>query len=287
MPGLVLPCLALLYLTLPYLVLQASHFNSDNGHWEPIVEPWPLEVLWAKASKADLQARGQGPGARDLQARGLGDQTSAQLHAQSLHIVAKQVLNVNVSHAMLISLVEVSRIVREARLRQAHQKVRHARHVELGEQLRTRQAQRSIDFDDVDAHTHMPASSSLASAQRSVSSPEAGDEPDGDETEPEADETDAEIKFMPSSVRNLTELPLRFATAHASSHVPSNVASRLANTPSHYRTFTPRVDGGGGDGRARGPDAAAVGRSHLVSCAGMRGMYVYIQSGTPLAAPIW
>ena len=124
--------------------LEASHFNGNNGHWEPIVEPWHIEGGWigtditaepeVSVTPAQQQRR------RSVDSEGNADDDEeegnanegesstnnapATANAEPVHsftLAAAEVLDVNVTHAFLISLIAVGRIVAAAHVKQARQ----------------------------------------------------------------------------------------------------------------------------------------------------------------------
>ena len=107
------------------IMLEASHFNEHNGHWEPVVEPWHIAMWWigvsepasavgASSGAGERERRnseGERSGERGDDGEGEGVPREAAKGTRSAHTItltADDVLNVNVTHAMLVSAIEVS-----------------------------------------------------------------------------------------------------------------------------------------------------------------------------------
>ena len=115
---------------------QASHFNEHNGHWEPVVEPWHIAGWWIGVSEPAGAVSGSGSGSGgsgERERRNSNDDTRGERgydgegeggpreggggtrSAHTITLTADDVLNVNVTHAMLVSAIEVSAGCRERR----------------------------------------------------------------------------------------------------------------------------------------------------------------------------
>ena len=199
-------------------VLQASHFNASNGHWEPVIEPWHLFGSWSRASVSRASAAEMAPTSSSTfsaDVHGADETTTESMpHAQRITLRANESLDVNLTHAMLVSLVDVDRVVRQAKLRHAHQTHQERRRAQAAELKRaTRRNGRAHDSADCVEEGDV-ARDSMDSVRITDDGSEATDDEEGDH-ESDDDGDEAQIKFMPCAVRNLTELELHFATSAA------------------------------------------------------------------------
>ena len=136
------------------LMVEASHFNENNGYWEPLVEQWYLNGKWESAaahSKRMRERRTSRASAGSGSRRESVDDVGAPDDGPPVHrfsLTAAYVLNINVTHAMLASLIEVQRIVQAANLRQAQQweRQQQAQRLEARRKRKAAEAASAVGF---------------------------------------------------------------------------------------------------------------------------------------------